>query len=789
MGYYNVLRGYGRNFNIDNPTPYVFGAGPFAGTATKWPLSGDPISDPMALAGDVDGNGNNFGPGDRRYMLSSGPFTLAESDTQEIVLAILGGNDQLNGRLAALGRLKTLAGNLQESYQNQNNFPKVSLELTSRSHETALHATVDLSESSAASSANITLTSQKENGERINIPLFDDGMHDDSLAGDQLWGSETIFLDNRPYPHDVALQLETAEGRKDFPQAFDAISLRPEPQLFNFRQTWENGRQDGMPNPGEQIHIMFDVLNRDAINAIETLQINDRVIENVSVAPLRVEQSAEFRFVIDVPPSGDSLSHYYRLGFDHVFINGAFALPVSDWQPGVNFGRIHSLLRSFKVLITMSFPIVADAFEITGDRYQVEFYQEMPDSQLLWRLRNLETSAIMIEGQPLVDSLEYPYPYPVVDGIQFQVRVRRDGLRAIQTVANASGPLDPPEQGTFAFNANGFPTHDGEDLMPGINDRPDASRQQTNGSTWGIHTGGTTRSLYTTFLERVFRNDNIERAVPFDYELRFTEEGGYANWFLETQEMGEVPFEIWNIGINTPDDPTDDYRMIPWVLNDIDFATGPAVFNINQLDHAVSGTNNDPYTDWIYWRDPEEKTPGDAGYQQFVEDGLAGTYVPRDSAEVMARMVLVNWNGGFVDDPSFPANVDALMPEIGTIFRLLTTKPSMPGDRLLVDTSPVYQPELFYPETFSLRQNYPNPFNPQTTIEFALPEPVDVKLEVYNVLGQRVITLMDRGLEPAEYQVVWDGRNSEGNQVASGIYFYRLKAGRFVKTRKMILIH
>jgi hypothetical protein len=89
---------------------------------------------------------------------------------------------------------------------------------------------------------------------------------------------------------------------------------------------------------------------------------------------------------------------------------------------------------------------------------------------------------------------------------------------------------------------------------------------------------------------------------------------------------------------------------------------------------------------------------------------------------------------------------------------------------------------------FKLEQNYPNPFNPETHIQFVLVQKVKVKLEVFNVLGQRVKTLEDSDMTPGKHVVPWDGGSDFGMRVGSGIYFYRLKAGDYVKTRKMILL-
>jgi hypothetical protein len=89
---------------------------------------------------------------------------------------------------------------------------------------------------------------------------------------------------------------------------------------------------------------------------------------------------------------------------------------------------------------------------------------------------------------------------------------------------------------------------------------------------------------------------------------------------------------------------------------------------------------------------------------------------------------------------------------------------------------------------FALQQNYPNPFNPHTTIRFSVPREGVVSLRVYDVAGRLVATLADRRYAAGPHTVAWDGTNSRGGPVASGIYFYKLAAGDRVSTRKMLLL-
>lgn len=92
------------------------------------------------------------------------------------------------------------------------------------------------------------------------------------------------------------------------------------------------------------------------------------------------------------------------------------------------------------------------------------------------------------------------------------------------------------------------------------------------------------------------------------------------------------------------------------------------------------------------------------------------------------------------------------------------------------------------PTDYYLNQNFPNPFNPSTTIAYGLPERSRTRLVVYNVLGQRVATLVDREQPAGRYKIVWDGRDAAGRPVASGVYIYRLQAGDFVATKKLVLV-
>ncbi|MGB8657546.1 MAG: T9SS type A sorting domain-containing protein [Candidatus Zixiibacteriota bacterium] len=92
------------------------------------------------------------------------------------------------------------------------------------------------------------------------------------------------------------------------------------------------------------------------------------------------------------------------------------------------------------------------------------------------------------------------------------------------------------------------------------------------------------------------------------------------------------------------------------------------------------------------------------------------------------------------------------------------------------------------PGDYSLTQNYPNPFNPATEIDFGLPQATWVSLKIYNIVGQEVTTLISQNMSAGSYRVRWNGTDKTGRSVSSGVYFYRIRAGDHIQTKRMLLL-
>ena len=129
---------------------------------------------------------------------------------------------------------------------------------------------------------------------------------------------------------------------------------------------------------------------------------------------------------------------------------------------------------------------------------------------------------------------------------------------------------------------------------------------------------------------------------------------------------------------------------------------------------------------------------------------------------------------------------DQQIPENTNYFKLVAVEgtqtvwtPRIPTVTItyLGDLNTVEEVDLaLVPDEFSLQQNFPNPFNPETTINYTLPVSADIELKIFDILGRHVKTLVNRKEHPGSYSIKWNGKDKFENQVASGVYFYRLDA-------------
>ena len=431
--------------------------------------------------------------------------------------------------------------------------------------------------------------------------------------------------------------------------------------------------------------------------------------------------------------------------------------------------------------------VVIDPFAITGDDYQITFHLNADSTTLVWDVKNTSDGTTLVSGNPIQGGVDMETAgkvgvnaNPIVEGFQVQVNGPPEEFKDFYTTHNAAGAIDGYAGASADYNG-----------YPGMG-RTNIGNQQTNGSTWFITTSNGSNKNYEDFFGYVTRycggygnpDGGIKYLIPDDIEFRFTATGSKMLDWWNTELVVDTPLEIWNIGdVSTPDD---DFQLMACFYD----SDGNGAWNLYQDDSPISGGSNDPYTEAIYVMEHKDRAPGTAGYEAMVaaftaNASASGNYpwasgagFPLSAAgsittAILMNMTFANWNGG--DVTADPFVVDADMPELGTIFRMVTTKPNTANDVFTISTSAYKTAATAYdPKKINV---WPNPYfatNPEerTPLERRvtfthLPETGTATIRVFNLAGQLVRKLLHN--DGTQYEV-WDLNNNFNIPVASGMY-------------------
>jgi len=699
---------------------------------TKYTLDGDPVTG----QGWLDGTGG-FIPGDRRVCLVTGPFTLANGDTQEVVVASLAGFGA--DRISSVNVLKYYSDLAQSAYNNLFNIPR------------------------PPPSPKVTI-SELEGEIVLTWP--------DSAGG-------------------VKIESFNSQG-----YAFEGYNI------FQYRGS--------SIEPSQAIRLA----TYDKVDAITTIfdNVYDQGTGYVISKPVQFGGDGGIKRVYqtttDVANSRPLVngSPYYFGVTSYAFNSSPTATPtqlesaadlltiVPQWaDPGTRLSNAYG--DTLKSIVHtgpsdgLAVPVVLDpkGMKAEGATYNITFQGSVPNQT--WTLKRTWKGVTETLVSGVTDQAGTDPGSPVIDGIQWKVIGAPLSFKDFAVVANATGPLVPPEAATINSDAYGYP-------HPSNSGTPVGTRQQSAGKLtaskgWTIATGMNSTTMspqYTQFISRVTQGGaRWPLIIPYDWEIRFTAAGSKA-WNAYTDETPlDVPFELWNIGINTPNNTADDYRLFPYIL-DVD---GNGKFNLlakagtDTVDnggggstHSVSGGANDPFTDWIYWLQPKDKSPGQAGYNAIAAEVAAGTHAylsatTTDEIEPLRRMVIVGWNMGAV--ATGPGSYMMTMPEAGTTFRIISTKPNQPTDVFTITAPAGTQNSTLAAEDANRVNVYPNPYIGYSTLEKDKYSrfitfshlPVKATIRIFNLAGVLVRTLVK---ENNDQFFQWDLRNTTGFPVGAGMF-------------------
>ena len=430
---------------------------------------------------------------------------------------------------------------------------------------------------------------------------------------------------------------------------------------------------------------------------------------------------------------------------------------------------------------------VFDPGVVTGHDYKVTFEEDTvtgsaTKGSLLWNVTDTNTGSQLLTGYQQGSTFADP-GFPAADGLEFKVTGPPNAFKNFLVVANGDGSCteEVPCQGSQDWG--GFPTA----YTGRVN--------QSDGYGWFFHGGGSSSGSYDTMISRIIRGSGWKYLIPNDIEYRWTwDDDNWAYAAYTSGSLVKVGFEVWN--------KTLDFRYCPWFF---DFDENEA-FGLHPNDSPGSGGANDPYTDWIYPRLPEDTSPGEAGYLAWVAASIAagegapdanGNYTDGGDyygtnygPELMGRNVWFVWNLDDVSDGTIDASTGEgglnTGMEKGTVVRIITNKTNQLNDEFTITAPQVAATSVA--DDVQKVNVYPNPYMGYHDLEGTdsvlplpkyvtfnhLPTSGEVTFRVFNMAGTMVSNF--KKSTTTQYQQ-WDMRNADNFPLASGVYIIHIDMG------------
>ncbi len=715
LQWYNRMNGFAGTNDLRNPLPQIFYSGPKKGQVTKFPLSGNPVTDPHAQLGDIDGQGENLPPGDRRMYLNSGPFTMQPGDKQEVIVAIIGGlgKDHLNS--------------LQEAWKTDDLVKLLYRQL---------------------------FTSMPK---PPRPPFVKATPLDDKIVLN--WGFDQQ-------------RIKETENEKHGAYSFEGYTVYQLPSA-----------KSKLTDDGVKRLATFDRI--DGVKDIYGWMYSPRFHHPI-YAPLQYGTDSGIRHFFVV--NWDSINNrpFYR-GSTYYFAVTAYNYnPYSEKYPSIESspqilavtvqdpkpGERYTAQPGQKVTVkgeqngdVKCWVKVVDPAELTGDDYEIFFTVDRDSTSetfgaYVWNLKDVSKNRVVLTGQdvPLITNpaeLEN-FGAPVADGMEIIVyQTHAAGIKAIVEVANGNGPLDASD-----WDGAGYP-YQGNNVWHSASAPTDPNR-------FYISAGGGSGSL-----ERIERS--IANAHGHDFELRFTEAGGIYCWWYEGDTVANVPFEMWDVGIGTYDDTSDDVRCLTG-----GYSGGATVgaFDFGYTDPAFGF----PATDWIDARVPLDSK---GSWQAYYNDVMSGAWTYewwQHSREVLSQIIICDFGGA------------RTLPQTGTVIRFITTKgptentkfyftaPGRISDDLELARKDVEKVNVFPNPFYGGIQRGPN--GPVQGVTFNhLPRHAVIR--IFTLGGVQVCRLEKN--DDSQF-LRWNLRNKNGLPVASGLYIIYIDMPELKKTKKLKLM-
>jgi len=760
---------------------------PTTGQPTKFIFSGDPVTS----TGWIDGA---LAPADRRIAMSSGPFTMMPGDTQEVVVACLAarGTDYLSSITA----LKANVRIAQQVYKDL--FSELPPEISCSVKTAGSQATISfVADARLINASAVTINIKTYNDSLVAIvPLADDGLHNDGGTGDKVFGKSVQIPQLQVGLYAEANVLYPNGNVVSWARIVENITTTSI-SVPSYSVASDNINEDGTPNPGENVRYVFSLKNNSSFGFSNLMISADPAFPFQLLNVAALGSDATFPFSYDQNNPATYLSFDVPKNYRDSTIR--IVLTISDlinnqWvdtlvfpAKALGYNLYGSPLTHVSGTALGNFAVwIVDSAEVTNHLYVIRGVDSIAPGPISgYTLKDSTAGNILIQNHPLPDVLGHTSP--IVDGFKLV-------LGSLDTLSGMKSWSIP--SGTRRFDPVGGFTGVG---LEGFSSTTDTTAYNQNAGTIGMSAhftvGGTT-------LKQPSQYHNVLLTLA-------AVNTGSALW-NPTSTPADTNFSRAYRYVRHASLPPADTSFAKWITNTSHPAGGFYLYQ--DYNYAV------PFSAWDMETNPPTRLSvgclesNDAGasvdgrYWPPVANGLNNS-ISRELCFIFAKPYTTT------ADPSF--NVDILYNSTLPMMWAITCNrrddnPWVAGDQFEIIANHLpssqdvwtFSPSVLTnvrqassPYSFMLMQNYPNPFNPSTTIRYELPALSKVKITIYNVLGQKVRTLVN-GVQNAGPQFqLWDSKNDAGRNVASGVYFYRIEAAAitgassaFSITKKMMLI-
>ncbi|KAA3661025.1 MAG: T9SS C-terminal target domain-containing protein [Calditrichaeota bacterium] len=749
LQWFNIMRG----FRPRPETPRE----PFINPWTFERIFFSKTGDPVLSTGWLDEH-----PGDRRVFPSTGPFTMALGDTQEVAIAIVIGQGE--DRLDSIIKLRQNDDIAQAAFDNNafQSIPSARVE-TQIFNQTATIKVYAQADSTATQSITGQLV-DAQGHVHFTEPSVQPHvleMHLDNIT--QV--DEGLFLN---------LQIQNKQGQVFlWPRMQNHITTSGPMTIRSVQIFDDNINADGIANPGEFIRFGVTLNNQSSF-------VKTNVTCRVKTGQLHTYQFAEIAphsSMFMVYDTNDPESYFVYQIAEDTQPGQIISIPVQLFDQKNNIWhdtlRIHIEAPQQPLTEFLADHVqgnadgqwgvrLMDLGQLKDHEYRISYNGQLAYNGKV-ALRDLTTGKNLFSYHepPTANTLNMP----VIDGFRITL-----GTLNLDSYSNGWSYSNENERW---FASRGW-----DDLIHPNEVYPGAEQY------YWFEAGSSLspaqyKDIEIRFVEKTgFTDLNGNGHYDIGEPYTFPQEGTQKGWFYtydrsnpETYEgFYDLPFTVWDISSNPP-------RQLAVVLNDWDenlqwdlrksYQTGDSNF-VDVKGGKIIGN-------FLFILDLDYDPQGLA-FDASTSDKFFG--ISREIQRPILWTVYLTEREGY-EQLSSADTLQLFKNTPPTAEDIYTFNPY----QLFVGVQ-----ENPVPDKFQLLQNYPNPFNPRTSIAFSLPKPEHVQLKIYNILGQEIATLIDKKMAAGNHVQVWQGLDNRKSLVASGVFFYKVTAGKFKAVKKMAVV-